>query len=50
VVLSLYVPVAANCCVVPFVMEELAGVTATETRVGAVTVKVVEPVIDPDVA
>ena len=29
---------AVNCCVVPFEMVVLPGVTAMETRVGAVTV------------
>src|SRR6266436_2309625 len=32
----LYVPVAANCCVVPLVIEGLAGVTAIDNNVGAV--------------
>jgi len=42
--------VAANCCVPPLIIEGFAGVTAIETSVGAVTVRVVEPLIDPDVA
>jgi hypothetical protein len=49
VVPSLYVPVAVNCRVVPFAIEVLAGVTAMETSVG-VTVRLVEPLIDPKVA
>jgi hypothetical protein len=49
VVPSLYVPVAVNCRVVPFAIEALAGVTAMETSVG-VTVRLVEPLIDPKVA
>src|SRR4051794_20418354 len=32
-----YVPVAVNCWVVPAAMDGLAGVTAMETRVAAVT-------------
>ena len=41
---------AVNCCVVPAETDGLAGVTAMETRVGAVTVKTVDPVIVPEVA
>jgi hypothetical protein len=45
------IPVAVNCCVVPFAMEELAGATSIETRAGGVIVNVVEPLTDPaDVA
>ena len=47
---SLYVPVAVNCCVVPAEMDAFAGVTAIDTSVGGVTVNVVDPLIDPDVA
>jgi hypothetical protein len=50
VLLSLYVPVAVNCCVAPMTTEELAGVTAIDTNVGAVTVKPVEPLVPPKVA
>jgi hypothetical protein len=50
VLLSLYVPVAANCCVAPFTIDGFAGVTAMETNTGGVTVKPVEPLIDPEVA
>ena len=50
VVLSLNVPVAVNCRVPLTASDELAGVTAIETSVGAVTVRTVEPLIDPDVA
>ena len=39
-----------NCCVRPAAIEGFAGVTAIDTRVGAVTVRVVEPVIDPEAA
>ncbi len=41
---------AVNCCVAPAGIDGLAGVTAMETRVGAVTVKTVDPLIVPDVA
>ena len=41
---------AVNCCVDPAETDGLAGVTAMETRVGAVTVKTVEPLIAPEVA
>jgi len=45
------VPVAVYCTgVAPTTMEEFAGVTAIETRVGAVTVRTVEPLIEPEVA
>jgi hypothetical protein len=47
---SLYVPVAVNCCVVPDAMEGVVGVTAMETRVAVVTVRVVDPVAVPEVA
>ena len=43
-------PVAVNCCVDPLGTDGFAGVTAIETNVGAVTVRVVEPEIVPDVA
>jgi hypothetical protein len=36
--------------VVPFAIVELAGVTAMETSVAAVTVKEAEPLIAPEVA
>ncbi len=41
---------AANCLVVPFAMLGLAGVTARETSVAAVTVSVVDPDMLPDAA
>ena len=50
VLLSVYVPVAVNCWVDPFGTDGFAGVTAIETKAGAVTVNVVEPFTDPDVA
>jgi hypothetical protein len=50
VLLSLKVPVAVNCCVRPFAMDGFPGVTAMDCSVAAVTVRVVDPVIDPDFA
>jgi hypothetical protein len=50
VLLSVNVPVAANCCVVPSGMEGIAGVTAIETRAAGVTVRVVDPLTVADVA
>ena len=47
---SVYVPVAFKACVVPSAKEEFAGVMTRETKVGCVTVTVVEPVTDPDAA
>jgi hypothetical protein len=47
---SLNVPVAVNCCVAPLVIEGFAGVTAIDCNVAAVTVRMVEPLIAPDVA
>jgi hypothetical protein len=43
-----YVPVAVNCWVVPAAMLGDDGVTAIETRVAEVTVRVVAPEIPPD--
>jgi hypothetical protein len=50
VVLSLYVPVAVNCCESPFATLGLAGVTAMETSAAPCTVSVVLPVTVPEVA
>jgi hypothetical protein len=50
VVLSEKVPVAVNCWVVPRAMLGMVGVTAMETRIAGVTVRVVEPEMPPDVA
>ena len=47
---SVNVPVAVNCWVVPRAMDGFAGETAIETSAAAVTVSVVEPVIEPEVA
>jgi hypothetical protein len=38
VVLSVYLPVAVNACVVPFAMVGVAGVSSIETSVAVVTV------------
>ena len=46
----LNVPVAVNCRVVSRAMDGFAGVTEMETRTAALTVKVVEPVTEPEVA
>ena len=48
--LSLKVPVAVNCLVVPTAILELAGVSAIEARVAPVTVRVAVPVTEPDFA
>ena len=50
VLVSENVPVAVNCCVAPAEIDGLAGVTAIEVRVAAVTFKVVDPVTALDVA
>ena len=47
---SLNVPVATNCCVVPAASDGAPGVTAIETNVAPVTVRVVIPVTPPLVA
>jgi hypothetical protein len=48
--LSENVPVAVNCFVVPLAIEGFAGVTATDTSVAEVTVRVVVPLMAPDPA
>jgi hypothetical protein len=45
VVLSVKVPVAVNCCLVPRANTGLAGVTAIETRDAVLTVRTVDPEI-----
>jgi hypothetical protein len=50
VLASVYVPVAVNCCVLPLAIEGVAGVTAIDTNVAAVTVSVVLPETVPEVA
>ena len=48
---SLYVPVAANCCVPPLAIDGFVGVTAIDDNTAAaVMVSVVEPVIEPEAA
>ena len=46
--LSLKVPVATNCLVVPVAIDGFAGVTASDTRVAPVTVRDAVPVTDPE--
>lgn len=48
--LSLNVPVAVNCLLVPTAMVEFAGVTAIETRLAPVTVSEVAPLTLPEAA
>ena len=43
-------PVAVNCWFAPHEIEGFAGVTAIDTRVAAVTVRVVDPVTVPELA
>jgi hypothetical protein len=50
VVPSLKVPVAVNCWVPPFETVGFAGVTAIDTRVAGVTVRVVLPLTPPELA
>ncbi|MGD0282318.1 MAG: hypothetical protein ABSB95_08160 [Dissulfurispiraceae bacterium] len=50
VLLSEYVPVAENCWDVPIAMLGLAGVTAMDTSVTGLTVRVVEPTMLPEMA
>lgn len=48
--LSLKVPVAVNCSVVPMAVLGLAGVTAIALSVAEVTVSIAVPVTEPDFA
>jgi len=50
VLLSVNVPVAVNCWLVPFAIDGAAGVTAIETSTAEVTVSVVDPLTEPVVA
>ena len=50
VLLSVYVPIAVNCCEAPAEMEGFDGVTLMDTSDGAATVSVVPPVTLPKVA
>lgn len=47
---SEYVPVAVNCCVAPWTIAGLEGVTAIDASVAAETLRTVEPITEPDVA
>ena len=47
---SVNVPVAVNCCFVPSAIDGLGGVTAMDASAAAVTVNVVVPVTEPEVA
>jgi len=47
---SLYVPVAANCCVVPSANDGFTGLTANDTSIGCPTLRLAVAVMDPDVA
>jgi len=47
---SLYVPVAVNCWLVPFAIVVLEGTIDMETRTGAVTATLAEPVTAPELA
>ncbi len=48
--LSVYVPVAVNCCVNPGATVAEAGVIAMESSAAGVTVSVVNPLTEPSVA
>ena len=50
VLLSLYVPVAVNCWLVPTNTDEFAGVTAMLVKTALVTLRTTELLIDPDAA
>ena len=39
-----------NCCVVPSAIDGVTGVTAIDTKAAAVTVSIVDPLIEPEVA
>lgn len=41
---------AANCCSVPSAMDAFAGVTAMDTMVAGVTVRLLDPLIEPELA
>ena len=43
-------PVAVNCSEVPFAIDKLGAVTAIETSVADVTVKVADPLTAPETA
>ena len=43
--LSLYVPIAVNCCAVPSAIEGWSGVTEIEVRIAVLMLRTVEPLI-----
>jgi hypothetical protein len=47
---SLYVPVAANCCVFPAATLAMLGEIVIETRTAGATLSVADPLIGPEVA
>jgi hypothetical protein len=47
---SVNVPVAVNGCIVPSAIDGVAGVIASETSAAEVTLKLVDPDTEPDVA
>ena len=48
--LSVNVPVAENCCDVPNAMDGLGGFTVMETSAAPLTVRLVDPEMEPKVA
>ena len=48
--LSENVPVAVNCSELPFAIERFGAVTAIDTNVAAVTVRLAEPLTFPELA
>ena len=50
VVLSAKVPIAVNCCCMPFTIIGFGGVTVIDTRTAVVTVSEVDPETLPEVA
>lgn len=47
---SVNVPVAVNCSLVPSAIDGVAGVTANDTSAAVLTVSVVDPLTEPEVA
>jgi hypothetical protein len=47
---SLYVPVAVNCWLVPFAIETVTGLMASEVNTAGVTANAAEPLIVPEAA
>lgn len=48
--LSEKVPVAVNCSELPFAIERFGAVTEIDTNVAAVTVRIADPLMFPEVA